>query len=49
MHDPVVFEKQKPMEFNPDRYLKGGKINPELLDPMDVAFGYGRSYILRDS
>ncbi|KAH6919270.1 cytochrome P450 [Coprinopsis sp. MPI-PUGE-AT-0042] len=40
MHDPAVFED--PMEYKPERYLKDGKRNPNVLDPMDVAFGYGR-------
>ncbi|KAH6906085.1 cytochrome P450 [Coprinopsis sp. MPI-PUGE-AT-0042] len=40
MHDPNVFED--PMEFKPERYFKDGKLNKDLLDPMDVAFGYGR-------
>ncbi|KAH6906083.1 cytochrome P450 [Coprinopsis sp. MPI-PUGE-AT-0042] len=40
LHDPNVFED--PMEFKPERYLKDGKLNTDLLDPMNVAFGYGR-------
>ncbi|KAH6919339.1 cytochrome P450 [Coprinopsis sp. MPI-PUGE-AT-0042] len=40
MHDPEVFDD--PMTFKPERYLKGGQINKEVLDPNDVAFGYGR-------
>lgn len=43
MHDPKVFED--PMEFKPERYLKDGKLNSDLLDPMDVAFGYGRRFV----
>jgi Cytochrome P450 len=44
MHDPKVFED--PMEFKPERYLKDGKLNTDLLDPMDVAFGYGRRFVM---
>jgi len=40
MHDPEVFEK--PLEFRPERYLKNGKINREVLDPDVAAFGFGR-------
>ncbi|KAI0329985.1 cytochrome P450, partial [Cubamyces sp. BRFM 1775] len=31
-----------PEEFRPERYLKDGKMDPEVLDPSDIAFGYGR-------
>ncbi|KAH6919271.1 cytochrome P450 98A3 [Coprinopsis sp. MPI-PUGE-AT-0042] len=40
MHDPTLFDK--PMEFNPERYLKNGKINTDVLDPEAASFGYGR-------
>ncbi|KAH6906127.1 cytochrome P450 [Coprinopsis sp. MPI-PUGE-AT-0042] len=40
MHDANVFED--PFVFNPERYFKDGKLNTDLLDPMDVVFGYGR-------
>ncbi|KAI0767233.1 cytochrome P450 [Fomes fomentarius] len=31
-----------PEVFNPDRFLKDGLINPEVLDPSEFVFGYGR-------
>ena len=40
MHDPEVFEA--PEEFRPDRYLKDGKIDPSVRDPVVAVFGYGR-------
>ncbi|KAG2021163.1 cytochrome P450 [Coprinopsis cinerea AmutBmut pab1-1] len=41
MHDPKVFED--PMKFKPERYLKDGKINPDVRDAIsDGSFGYGR-------
>jgi hypothetical protein len=30
------------MTFKPERYLKDGKINPDILDPMVATFGFGR-------
>ena len=38
--DPNVYPN--PEVFNPDRFLKDGKINPLVLDPEDRAFGTGR-------
>ena len=32
----------QPELFNPDRFMKDGKINPDVFDPMTVAFGFGR-------
>jgi cytochrome P450 len=31
----------KPEEFRPDRFLKNGKLNPDVRDSV-AAFGYGR-------
>ncbi|TFK35243.1 cytochrome P450 [Crucibulum laeve] len=31
-----------PEVFNPERFLKDGKLNPEVRDPIEVAFGFGR-------
>ena len=47
MHDPKVFKN--PMDFQPERYLKDGMLNPDMLDRDSVGFGYGRRcvYILR--
>ncbi|KAI0348398.1 cytochrome P450 [Trametopsis cervina] len=33
---------QEPHVFNPDRFLKDGKIDPDVLDPATASFGYGR-------
>ena len=40
LHDPEIFEA--PEEFRPDRYLKDGKIDPSIRDPVVAVFGYGR-------
>ncbi|EAU81927.1 O-methylsterigmatocystin oxidoreductase [Coprinopsis cinerea okayama7 len=39
-HDPELYDD--PMTFNPDRFIKDGKLNPEVPDPTNVAFGFGR-------
>jgi hypothetical protein len=44
MHDPNVFED--PMEFRPERYLKNGQVDPDILDPEAVAFGSGQRQVL---
>jgi len=38
--DPNVYPD--PEAFNPDRFLKDGKINPLVLDPASRVFGAGR-------
>ena len=43
LHNPETFDN--PMEYRPDRYLKDGKLNPDVLDPDSVAFGYGRRLV----
>ena len=40
LHDPKVFNN--PEEFQPERYLKDGKLNPDVRDPDCAAFGFGR-------
>ena len=40
MHDEKVYPD--PHIFAPDRFLKNGVLNPDVLDPQDVAFGFGR-------
>jgi len=31
--------------FNPGRFLKDGQINPDVKDPEQVLFGYGRRHV----
>ncbi|KZP06197.1 cytochrome P450 [Athelia psychrophila] len=40
MNDPTVYPD--PSVFNPERFLKDGKIDLEVQDPQLAAFGYGR-------
>ncbi|KAH8101012.1 cytochrome P450 [Cristinia sonorae] len=40
LHNPV--EWPEPEVFNPERFLKDGKINPDVRDPEFGAFGFGR-------
>ena len=40
MHDRKVFDN--PEEFQPERYIKDGKLNPDVRDPERAAFGFGR-------
>ncbi|KAH6919340.1 cytochrome P450 98A3 [Coprinopsis sp. MPI-PUGE-AT-0042] len=41
--DPAIYPD--PYEFRPERFLKDGKINPDILDPNACAFGFGRRYV----
>ncbi|KZP29737.1 cytochrome P450 [Athelia psychrophila] len=40
LNDPTVYPD--PSTFNPERFLKDGKIDPNVQDPELAAFGYGR-------
>ena len=44
MHNPDIFGD--PMEFRPERYLKNGQLDPDMLDPEAVAFGFGQRQVL---
>lgn len=40
LHYPKIYTT--PEEFQPERYLKDGALNPDTRDPDCAAFGYGR-------
>ncbi|KAH9929106.1 O-methylsterigmatocystin oxidoreductase [Epithele typhae] len=40
MHDPQMFPE--PLEFRPERFIKGDAIDTTLVDPTVFMFGYGR-------
>ncbi|RXW15746.1 hypothetical protein EST38_g10108 [Candolleomyces aberdarensis] len=40
LHDPELYPD--PYKFDPDRYIKDGKINKEVANPYSAAFGFGR-------
>lgn len=39
-HDEKIYPD--PFTFNPERFLKDGKLDPSVLQPESVAFGFGR-------
>jgi cytochrome P450 len=40
LHDPESYPD--PFVYNPDRFLKNGKIDPSVRDPTVASFGFGR-------
>ncbi|KAI0819310.1 cytochrome P450 [Trametes gibbosa] len=40
LNDPKDYPS--PEIFMPERFLKDGQLNPDVLDPANIAFGYGR-------
>ena len=40
LHDEKKYKE--PFAFNPDRFLKNGALDPDVFDPQEVAFGFGR-------
>lgn len=40
LHDERVYPN--PSTFDPERFLKDGKLDPSAKDPMTAAFGFGR-------
>ncbi|KAI0330485.1 cytochrome P450 [Cubamyces sp. BRFM 1775] len=40
MHDPQHYSD--PDQFNPDRFIRDGKLDPDVLDPTSFVFGFGR-------
>lgn len=42
LHDEALYPD--PFTFNPDRFMKNGKLNPAVMDPAQITFGFGRRY-----
>ncbi|KAF8960727.1 cytochrome P450 [Flammula alnicola] len=40
LHDPTIFKD--PLEYQPERYLKDGQLDPNVRNPDTGAFGFGR-------
>ena len=42
LHDDALYDD--PDTYRPDRFMKDGKINPDVQDPRDMFFGFGKRY-----
>ena len=40
LHDPEDYPD--PESFNPDRFIRDKAIDPDVRDPLPIAFGFGR-------
>ncbi|KAH8094927.1 cytochrome P450 [Cristinia sonorae] len=47
LHNPKDYPE--PEEFRPERFIKDAKINPDIRDPITIAFGFGRRHVLMRS
>ena len=43
LHDEVTYPD--PFSFEPERFMKDGKINADVRDPARAVFGFGRRYV----
>lgn len=44
LHNEEVYPD--PFTFNPDRFMKDGKIDKSVRDPSHACFGFGRRFVL---
>ena len=44
VHDSKYFND--PMKYQPERYLKDGILNPDVIDTDSIAFGFGRRLVV---
>jgi cytochrome P450 len=42
LHNEAIYPE--PFEFNPDRFMKDGKLNPDIRNPGHATFGFGRRH-----
>jgi hypothetical protein len=42
LNDERDYPEVQPRKFRPGNFLKDGKLDPSVRNPMDIAFGFGR-------